>query len=135
MCPQGNNIDNCYTIPSYLDAEQCGCPQYTVTYECTVEGDGLTLWKGDAMNCTDADNEIVFRHSQFDNVTKICNAGAIRGQSLSIVDKEYTSQLNISLTSELIGQNITCIHNYYCNSNSSTFKEITSAIFTGIIVL
>ena len=84
------------------------------------------------MNCNDTDNEIVFRHAQFltnDNRIKICNAGAIRGQSLSVVDDRYTSRLNVSLTSEMIGETITCIH------NTISFEEITSAIFIGITML
>ena len=87
------------------------------------------MWSGDAIYCNDTEDEIVFLHSRFlknGNHNKVCSDGAVRGQSLSVMYDKYTSQLNVNLTSELLGKNIVCIH------NTITLEEITSAVFTGI---
>ena len=90
------------------------------------------MWKGDAIHCNDNEDEIIFLHSRFlenGNRNKTCNDGDVRGQSVGVMYDKYTSRLNVTLTSELIGKNIMCIH------NTITLEEITSAVFTGNIIV
>ena len=98
----------------------CICPGGVVTYECTVMSGfhGVTIFRGNPSsffccignsNCL---NEIVLHHAQFNNsIQSICNNGTVIGQSLSNDNNTYyTSQLNITVTSELIGDTIECVH-------------------------
>ena len=90
------------------------------------------MWKGDAIRCNDTNDEIVFRQAQFlanDGLIKVCNSGAVKGQTVSVVDNEYMSRLSVNLTSELIGKNIACIN------STVTLEEIISAMFTGMVSL
>ena len=89
------------------------------------------MWRGDTIRCNGTD-EIVFRHAQFlrnGNRTKVCNAGAVSGQSLNVVEDKYTSRLNIALTSELIGKNVICSH------DTLDLEELISEVFTGIVMM
>ena len=97
----------------------CICPEDVVTYECTVMSGshGATIFRGNPSSfydCTgDSNNptEIVFHHSQFNNsLQSTCNNGTVVGQSLSNDGTYHKSQLNITVTSELIGDTIKCVH-------------------------
>ena len=84
----------------------CVCPGDTLTYECTVMGGIWTVWTGSAFNCY----EIALLHSRFMNTrTYTCNNGAIVAQSLSVEGNYYTSQLNVTITPDIIGKTIECI--------------------------
>ena len=91
----------------------CTCPGYTLIYECTVMSGpgGVTVWNGTALNCTS--NEIVLLHRRFtsaDGAFDVCNNGSIVGQSLRVEDNFYTSQLNVTFNSDMIGESISCVH-------------------------
>ena len=88
----------------------CICPGYVITYECTVFGDGYTVWRGSAFDCPLSGNEILLSHNNFeDGTTRICNNGAIVGRSVRIMDNYYTSQLAVSFTTRLDGRTIECM--------------------------
>jgi hypothetical protein len=56
---------------------------------------------------------IVLYHHQFSHpqgTTKECNNGAIIARSLHGENGTYTSQLSVTVTSELIGDTIECAH-------------------------
>ena len=100
----------------------CICPGDVVTYKCTVMSGsyGATIFRGNPSSfydCTGDSNdhtEIVLHHALLnfnDFSTSTCNNGTVIGQSLSNDNSTYyTSQLNITITSELIGDTIECIH-------------------------
>ena len=88
----------------------CICPGYVITYECTVFGDGFTVWQGSAFDCPLSGNEILLSHNNFEDETiRTCNDGAIVGRSVGIMDNYYTSQLAISFTTGLDGRTIECM--------------------------
>ena len=64
--------------------------------------------------CPASDNEIILLHSRFDNGTSgICNdinnSVIIVGESIEVNGSKYTSQLNISFSSSLIGKTVNCV--------------------------
>ena len=90
-----------------------------MTYECTVMSGsyGATIFRGNPSSfydCTGDSNshtEIVLHHNLFHNsIQRTCNDGTVVGQSLSNDSTYYTSQLIITVTSELIGDTIECVH-------------------------
>ena len=95
----------------------CVCPDDILTYECTIVGDigGITLWMGDFFHCPSGRQEIQLLHSDFTNRrgreaynTQICNDGNIVGRIVKAENGSYTSQLNATLTSDIVGKAINC---------------------------
>lgn len=52
--------------------------------------------------------EISLRHVQFLDSIGACNGNAIVAQGVSVQSNLYTSRLNVTLTSELVGRTVTC---------------------------
>ena len=94
----------------------CACPGYNITLECTVlatSGGSSTVWRGTFFDCPSENNEIAFRHSQFiAGATETCKNGSIVGQSLRSDpdNNRFISQLSIRVSSDVIGQNVSCQH-------------------------
>ena len=112
----------------------CTCPGSTLTYECTVVGGsgGATVWRGTVFNCPLSDHEIVLLHGRFESDTgtfKTCNNGAIVGRGLRVEDNSsYTSQLNVTVSPDMIGESIECSHDHGGTTNvigSSMLHTIT----------
>ena len=102
------------------DISGCVCPGDILTYECTVMGAGATVWTGIAFNCPWFRNEIVLLHNHFisaNRISIICNNGAIVVGGLSIEGNNYTSQLNVTVTPDIAGKMITCLHDNYYNES------------------
>ena len=101
-----------------VELSGCICPGNTLTYECTVMGGpgGATVWRGTALNCTMSDHEIVLLHSRFESDTgtlRMCSNGAIVGRSLRVENNGgYISQLNVTVSSDMIGESIECAHDH-----------------------
>ena len=88
----------------------CVCPGHVATYECTIVGGFATVWQGSAFNCTG--NEISLLHNRFMlNQEKIaeCNDGAIVGRNLRIENDCYISQLNVTVSYNMLGKDIKCV--------------------------
>lgn len=85
-----------------------------LVFECNVTGNGSTVWKGTAFECSPSVNAITLLHSRFNssNATGSCNNGAVvaRGQHGS-ERGWYISQLKI-LTSTSISERATveCVY-------------------------
>lgn len=100
--------------PGYKTINQCVCPGDSLIYTCRLHGDanGATVWNGTAFNgCLH--NEITLLHSFFtpqQGVLGTCNNGAIVARSLGLEGSNYTSQLNVTITSNLAGKTITCAY-------------------------
>ena len=96
----------------------CICFGDTMTYECTVVGNngGITVWMGDFFRCPNGKREIGLLHSDFTvqggglYSTPICNNGNVVGRIVRAENGCYTSQLNVTLTSDIIGQSIECAY-------------------------
>ena len=87
---------------------------------------GATVWRGTALNCTMSDHEIVLLHSRFELDTgtlRMCNNGAIVGRSLRVESNSgYISQLNVTVSSDMIGESIECAHD---NGTTETIGSLT----------
>ena len=93
----------------------CACPGDILTYECTVAGDigGITVWMGDFLHCPNGRQKIQLFHSDFSNgqgreaySTQMCNDGNVVGRIVSSENgsyTSYTSQLNVTITSDIVG--------------------------------
>ena len=110
----------------------CACPGGMLTFNCTAVGLGSTLWIGTAFDCTDRGNEILLRHRRFTTggVNGTCNNGAIVGRSLEVVDNCYTSQLNVTVSSNLNNKTIVCVYNG--NAGSITIGSPTLTVVEGV---
>ena len=94
---------------------ECICPGDILTFECSVVGGLATIWKGTIFNCFS--NDIFLRHRRFnDGISGECNDGAIFAQAIGITGNYYTSQLNVTVSSEMNNQTVEC----YRYSNMST---------------
>ena len=91
------------------ESNDCSCVSDTLTIECTVMSGLGTIWRGSALNCTSSNNEINFLESNIiGDHDQTCNNGMIIGRVIKHEGTNYTSQLNVTLTSDLIGQIIEC---------------------------
>jgi hypothetical protein len=89
------------------DTHSCTCIGDILTFECTVMNGLLTIWRGSAFNCASSGNEISLLNSSVGDVT--CNNEMITGRVIKHERNNYTSQLNIILSSDLIGKIIECV--------------------------
>ena len=98
-------------------SNDCIRPCDTVTYECTVVGSpgGLTVWAGDFfVHCLNGKRVMTLRHSPTqvgetsEFTDRTCNNGSIVGRIIRVENDSYTSQLNVTLTSDIVGRSIEC---------------------------
>ena len=101
-------IQCCATEISLRLVSDCVCSGYTVTYECVTMGPGSTIFiLGSSQEC-----EIDLRHTQFTNDAAFgrCMDGVVIGRGITTDGTLYTSHLNISVISGVIGKTIRCDH-------------------------
>ena len=93
----------------FVQITSCTCLGYVVTYECTV-GKGLgTVWRGSIFDCSSSGDEIQLLGSFLNSEPVTCNNKMIMGRVVrSDASGFYTSQVNIIVSSELIGRNVSC---------------------------
>ena len=113
----------------------CVCPGDVVTYECTVFGGGVagnTIWRGSGFNCPQSNNEMILRHSHYNSLAGVyysCNHGRISESIVRVendsISLNYSSQLNIMLTSDLVNTSIECVHD-----NGSSETVVGSTVIT-----
>ena len=87
----------------------------TVTYECIVFGDqgGFTVWTGDFfVDCPNNKREMILQHEVSDSefIDQKCNNESIVGRIVRIENGVYISQLNVTLTSDIVGRSIECAY-------------------------
>ena len=114
-------------------ASECLCPNFTLSYECTVESGpgGLTFWKGSAFDCQNRDIDLLhFANESSNSQTMIlsCNSGAIKVWRTGVENNIYTSRLNVTLNVDIFGRSIECFHD---NSKGNETK-VGSSLITGI---
>ena len=106
-----------------------------MTYECTVIGGFITIWKGSAINkyCMDTNGQILLLHSHFEseiNNLIICGNGTIVGQSVRIENNSYTSRLIITtVNSDKTGDTVVCAYSH--NGTTHIIGNITIELHTG----
>jgi hypothetical protein len=89
----------------------CTCLNDDIIYTCAISGLGFTIWRGSAFDCSAQQNRILLRHMSFESGTMgSCNGGDIVGRSLGISENVYTSQITVSVTSNLLGRIIECAY-------------------------
>ena len=111
------------------------CEGFSLVLECNIRGTGLTVFKGNLLNCGESNHEIVLLHNRFNELNgtrAACNNETILAYSLPFNSSSncYTSQLCIMDTTDVIGKGIICVH------DSDTEKEIGNYTIptTGIIL-
>ena len=114
---------------SQVPISSCTCSAYTLTYECTVisGSGGSTIWQGTAFNCVGSTNEIDLLHNRFEsdrNILKTCNNKTIVVQGLRIDGNCYTSQLNVTVSPNKIGDTIECAHDNNGTTDTIGFSII-----------
>ena len=105
----------------------CACPGDNVLYECTVSGDGVTVWRGGAFDCPEANNMISLLHGI--DSTRECNNGEIVGRlTHTALENEhlYTSQLMVTVGPDTNGSAIECLH----DDATGNITEVGSTVLT-----
>ena len=114
------------------ETNDCVCDGDTLIFNCTVLGrtGGATVWRGTAFDCVNTD--ITLLHSAYKpgrGAFGVCNNGAIVAQSLGVEDSYYTSQLNVTVNTNMTGKTIMCVNVLNLTSQavwfSTTIKNIT----------
>ena len=95
-------------------------------------GAGSTIWSGPvfSLNCLDCD--LILLHNRFpspNGTSSVCNNGAIVARSVYVKGNNYTSQLNVTLTSDTAGKTISCLH------DNGTYSTTQLSIVTPTIGL
>ena len=96
-----------------LNTRRCACFNEILTFNCTIVGDGTTLWNGTAFVCVSDFNEIPLRHDNFGTPSGAggsCTGGRLIGRSLSSNNNCFTSELLVNASAELNNKTIRCIH-------------------------
>ena len=84
----------------------CNCVGDTLTFECTTMNGLFIIWRGSAFDCASSGNEMILFNSSVGVET--CNDGMITGRVIKHEGNSYTSQLNVTFSSDLIGRVIEC---------------------------
>ena len=95
-------------------------------------GRGSTVWTGTAFNCSSSNNDILLLHSHFSSTEGgygSCNNGAIVGRSLGVEGNYYTSQLNVTVTTDVAGKTVEC---FYDDGRTATLLFILMIPTTGL---
>ena len=103
-------------------------------YECTVTGGIGTVWDGSAISkfCPETGRQILLFHSRFNSSmtnSKMCDNGTVRVQTVR-VENNYTSQLTITVSPDILGDNVMCAHVRDHNGTTTT-----SVIGNAIVML
>ena len=67
-------------------------------------------------------------HNRFESDPGKCNNGSIEARGISVRDNYYMSQLNINITSDMIGKTINCVHDNVNLSAVTIVGTLTVAI-------
>ena len=90
-----------------------------------------TIWTGSAFDCLHTNNEIYVLESSTGGNT--CNNGAIVANVISVEENIYTSQANVTVTSEIVGKTIECYTYHYDGRLSSTHNNFSVIDTTGLL--
>ena len=88
------------------------------------------MWNGTAFSDCPQD-EILLRHSLYsrtEGTAGTCNNGDIVGQSLGVQGNHYISQLNVTVTPDIVGKTITCVYDALSADHSNDMTLFTEII-------
>ena len=119
--------------PGHEGMNKCVCPGNKVIYRCTVQGDatGATIWNGTAFLGSCLQDEILLQHHQFTSTggtTGTCNNGDIVGHSLGVQGDNYTSQLNVTITPDIIGKTIMCAYDALTSDQTQNMVKFSTMV-------
>ena len=103
-----------------------------ISYECTVDGGAITVWRGSAFNYCSAVS-IALLHSLFtqpDGVSGEC--GDLTAMSVRVSGTEYTSRLTLTATDELNGKKVNCTPNGVDLIGSDTIRIGGRSLFSAL---
>ena len=87
----------------------CLCPEDILAFVCRVSAGAATIWRGSFFNCPSTRNEILLRHSQFENgVVGSCNDEEVVAYSTEVTHNRYSSQLNVTISPEMHNGTVEC---------------------------
>lgn len=120
----------------FTQVDECVCPGFNLTFECSILGSGLTVWQGSAFDCSSSSHQILLSHSQFeDGISGNCNNGANVAHSIDVVpasngtaDQCFISQLHVAVTDAMRNKTIECFHD--TDPQQSAVIGNTTLIFT-----
>ena len=113
--------------------------QEVIAYQCTVCGEGVTVWTGSLFNCTS--NNIILSHRLFEDesgTTRECNNGAVTAHSVGVLRENdtdcYISQLVISKNTDINNKTVTCLRSAGGNETVIDTASVghISGIYTSI---
>ena len=114
------------------DISGAACPGVVLMFVCDINGPGNTIWNGTAFYCPSKSNEVILRHSQFNTesgTSGSCNDRTlIKARSLGVINSCFSSQLNVTVTSDLNNRTIRCSHS---SDTIVTIGEIRLSVATG----
>ena len=90
-------------------------------------GEGVTVWSGTAFDCARTNNEISLIHTI--DYQRECNNGAVVGRIILNDGSYYTSQLNVSVSSQWNNTTIICA--YDSGIVTRTIGSLSMTITTG----
>lgn len=128
MCIHTHYAD--LALGTFNVVSECVCPGSSVQYECSIDGDGFTVWNGTVFNCPLSGDLILLSHADFvdgHSVMGTCNNENIMAHIIQA--NPYVSQLNISVfNSTLSGRTVECVH------QSSQTGDILSLIGASVLM-
>ena len=112
-----------------MNSNKCVCPGDILTYECTVMGQyqGSTIWKGTVFRSCNIE-EITLLHNRFQSnggTVHVCNDRAIVARIVSVEGNNYTSQLSVVVTPEIVGNSIECRHDNGTSLSTTIYLSST----------
>lgn len=116
-------------IPQLTAKSDCLCPGQQALFECTIFGQGTTVWQGSGFHCNSDEIQLLHITNQFEGVTNICNDGAIVARGVSAIGSCYTSQLNVTLDQGSNGTTIRC--SYDDGSGTIDIGDVSVIIVSG----
>ena len=84
----------------------------TLNFLCSVSDGAATVWKGSIFSCPNSQNEILLRHSRFEDgpgISGTCNDGEVIAYSIESTNNSYISQLNVTISPEMQNGTVECI--------------------------
>ena len=128
----GVSVNNRFT-----QLDECICPGYNLIFECSIFGNGLTVWQGSAFDCGSSSHQILLSHSRFEGAIGHCNNGAIVGSSVGVVsasngDQCFISQLNVAVMDAMRNKTVECFHDQPNLQLSAVIGNTTLIFTTGI---
>ena len=91
-----------------LATADCVCPGETFVYECSIVGGLFTVWTGSIFESGCEITLIHREYTQNGGARAVCNSGDVVGESISVEDNCYRSQLSVEVSTRINGSTVEC---------------------------